>query len=44
MHRLRCGVIYANAFAAHLVSIYAARTETEKGRVLALDYLRARAG
>ncbi len=44
MHRLRCGVIYTNAFAAHLLSIYETRTEAEKGKVLALDYLRASGG
>ncbi|MDB6138828.1 MAG: hypothetical protein JWO94_1900 [Verrucomicrobiaceae bacterium] len=44
MHRLRCGVIYTNPFAAHLTAIYEARTEAETGKVLSLEYTRATTG
>ncbi len=44
MHRLRCGVIYTNAFAAHLTALHEAQVAENFGKVLALDYVRAATG
>lgn len=44
MHRLRCGVIYTNAFADHLTALHQSQVADNFGRVLALDYLRASGG
>ena len=40
MHRLRCGVIYTNAFAGHLAELHGKRTEAELGTVLSMEYVR----
>ena len=41
MHRFRCGVIYTNAFAAHLTALHQSQVADHFGKVLALDYMRA---
>ncbi len=40
MHRLRCGVIYTNAFAGHLAELYAARDPGAAGNILELEYVK----
>jgi len=44
MHRLRCGVIYTNAFAAHLTALHEAQVQDHFGKVLGLDYMRMATG
>jgi hypothetical protein len=44
MHRLRCGVIYTNAFAEYLSQMSQSAVSLVKHRVLALEYLRSAEG
>ncbi|MBL9114145.1 MAG: hypothetical protein JNJ83_03990 [Verrucomicrobiaceae bacterium] len=42
MHRLRCGVIYTNAFAEYLAQLERSRPQART--IIALDYVRCTAG
>jgi hypothetical protein len=43
MHKLRCGIIYTNAFADYLANLGRGKTAT-RHKVLAIDYVRASSG
>jgi hypothetical protein len=44
MHRLRCGIIYTNAFADYLARLELEQREGGARQILALDYLRCGTG
>jgi len=44
MHRLRCGVIYTNAFAEHLAELHTCSEAGTVRKILALEYVRASSG
>jgi hypothetical protein len=44
MHKLRCGVIYTNAFAEYLARLSRSAVSAVRDRVLSLEYLRSAEG